>query len=135
MNILTTLRHLLSALKSTRHENLPSKALASEAGTPNLFDKVEAMPLKESRPTYVYDVFIRDELKYQFMESIWYDTASPAQGCISRLREIKTELPYVVIHGFGKEYRIETLEELKLWVRDVFSPTGSGYECDFSEYL
>jgi hypothetical protein len=135
MKIFTSLRHLLSTLKSTRHEKLHSKALASETGTPHLLNRVKALPVKESCPTYVYDVFIRGELKYQFMESIWYDTASPAQGCISRLREIKKELPYVVIHGFGKEYKIETLEEFKLWVRDIFSPTGCGYVCDFSEYL
>lgn len=58
--------------------------------------EIEAIPPKETRPAYVYNVFIRGELKYQFMESIWYDTASPAQGCISRLREIKRELPGVV---------------------------------------
>lgn len=135
MNIFKSIRNLLSTLKSTRYEKLPSKALASEARTPNLVNKVEAKSVKDSRPTYVYDVFIRGELKYQFMESIWYDTASPAQGCIARLREIKKEIPYVVIYGFGKEYKIETLEEFKLWVRDIFSPTGCGYMCDFSEYL
>lgn len=135
MNIFTSLRNLFGAHKSTRHEKLHSNALASEAGTPRLLNGVKSLPVKESRPTYVYDVFIRGELKYQFMESIWYDTASPAQGCISRLREIKKELPYVVIHGFGNEYKIETLEELKHWVRDIFSPTECGYVCDFSEYL
>jgi hypothetical protein len=99
------------------------------------FSSTESIPHNEARPTYVYDVFIRGELKYQFMESIWYDTASPAQWCIARLREIKEELPGVVICGFGTEYKIDTLEELKRWTKDVFSPTGCSYVCDFSKYL
>lgn len=88
-----------------------------------------------STPQYVHSVFVRGELRYQFLESIWYDTASPAQACIEKLREIRGELPGVEIVSFGKRYRIQTLEDLRLWARAVFSPTGCSYECDFSEYL
>lgn len=86
-------------------------------------------------PSYVHDVFIRGQLKYQFMESIWYDTASPAQGCIERLREIENEIPDVLIKSFGKEYKITDVESFRDWVKNVFSPTGISYQCDFSEYL
>jgi len=86
-------------------------------------------------PQYIHDVYVRGLLKYQFMESIWYDTASPAQGCIARLREIRDELPDVRITSLGKIYKIETLEDLKRWTKDIFSPTNCGYECDFSAYL
>lgn len=125
MVLFSEFRRWLSARKATT----PSGSWAINDGV------VGHAPVKDTHPTYVYDVFIRGQLKYQFMESIWYDTASPAQGCIARLLEIKKELPGVVIRGFGKEYKIDTSEELKRWAKDVFSPTGCDYVCDFSQYL
>lgn len=134
MAIFAEFRRWLNIRKATLHDGLP--IMRGETGGRVLsLSSTESIRHNETQPTYVYDVFIRGELKYQFMESIWYDTASPAQGCIARLREIKDELPGVVICGFGKEYKIDTLEELKCWTKDVFSPTGCSYVCDFSEYL
>lgn len=134
MSIFAEIRRWLNIRKATLHDGpivigleVENRGLSSSSS--------ESTTHNETRPTYVYDVFIHGELKYQFMESIWYDTASPAQGCIARLREIKNELPGVVICGFGNEYKIDTLEELKHWTKEVFSPTGCSYVCDFSEYL
>ena len=134
MAIFAVFRRWLNIRKATLHEGSPV-IVGEVQGSVLSLSNTESMTHNETPPTYVYDVFIHGELKYQFMESIWYDTASPAQGCIARLREIKDELPGVVICGFGKEYKIDTLEELKRWTKDVFSPTGCSYVCDFSEYL
>jgi hypothetical protein len=86
-------------------------------------------------PPYVHDVYVRGVLQYQFMDSIWYDTASPAQGCIARLQEIRDELPNVEIISFGTTYKIDTLDDFKRWTKDIFSPTNCNYECDFSKWL
>lgn len=80
-------------------------------------------------------IYINGQLKYEFEESIWYDTASPAQSCIKQLQEIGSFLPDVKIISFGKEYSILSREEYMAWARDIFSPTGISYECDFSQYL
>lgn len=134
MTIFTKLRRWLISPKATPDHKQPSnRGEAEDSAFP--LSATGSIPLNETRPTYVYDVFFGGELKYQFMESIWYDTASPAQGCIAALREIKAELPGAVIRGFGKEYKINTLDDLKLWTKHVFSPTGCSYGCDFSEYL
>lgn len=134
MAIFARFRRWLNARKATSLDGAPAKEGEAEGRVLSL-PSAQSIPRYETRPTYVYDVFIRGELKYQFMESIWYDTASPAQACIACLREIKDELPGVVICGFGKKHKIDTLEELKRWTKDVFSPTGCSYVCDFSEYL
>jgi hypothetical protein len=86
-------------------------------------------------PDAIHNVFIDGELKYQFEDSISYDTNNPAQWCIAQLREIKDRLPNVIIRSRGVEYRIQTLQELKHWTTHVFSPTPCSYFCDFSEYL
>jgi hypothetical protein len=86
-------------------------------------------------PQPVHDVFVRGELRYQFLESIWYDTASPAQGCIARLRELRDELPDIEIVSFGRKYEIKSLAEFKDWTSKIFSPTNCDYLCDFSDYL
>ena len=80
-------------------------------------------------------VYVNGELKYEFLESINYDTASPAQACIQQLKEIAIYIPAVFIVSFGKEYVIDSRESYLIWVKNVFSPTGERYECDFSKYL
>ncbi|WP_018610004.1 hypothetical protein [Uliginosibacterium gangwonense] len=86
-------------------------------------------------PQPVHDIFVGGELRCQFLESIWYDTASPAQACIACLRALRDELPRIEIVSFGTRYKIETLADFKEWASKIFSPTHSSYQCDFSEYL
>lgn len=83
----------------------------------------------------VHLIYINGRLEYELLESIWYDTASPAQACIARLREIKEHIPNLKIVSFGQEFSISTQDDFVAWVKDIFSPTGMSYECDFSKYL
>lgn len=83
----------------------------------------------------VHLIYINGHLEYKLLESIWYDTASPAQACIARLREIKEHIPNLKIVSFGQEFSISTQDDFVAWVKDVFSTTGMSYECDFSKYL
>lgn len=82
-------------------------------------------------------IYIDDRLAYEILDSVWYDTASPAQACIKKLREIQGHVPNVRIISYGREYAISTQAAYMEWVRNVFSPTPEGveYECDFSHYL
>ena len=84
---------------------------------------------------YKHFVFVDGQLKYRLLDSIWYDTASPAQACIEMLRDVRTQIPNVRIVSAGKEHPIDTDERFLHWVKHVFSPTDSSYECDFSVYL
>ena len=80
-------------------------------------------------------IYINGRLEYELLDSIWYDTASPAQACIKQLRAMKERIPNMKIVSFGQEFSISTQDEFVAWVKDVFSPTGTSYECDFSKYL
>lgn len=84
---------------------------------------------------YTHFIFVGEQSTYRLLDSIWYDTASPAQTCIEMLREVRTQVPNVRIVSAGVEHPIDTDERFLLWVKHVFSPTGSSYECDFSAYL
>lgn len=82
-----------------------------------------------------HTIFIEGQLTYELLDSICYDTASPAQSCINILRNTQKHIPEVRIVSSGKEYLIDNDEIFRCWVKDVFSPTGTSYQCDFSLYL
>ena len=82
-----------------------------------------------------HTVFIEGQLTYELLDSIWYDTASPAQRCISILRDTQKHIPEVRIVSSGKEYLIDSDETFRRWIKEVFSPTETSYQCDFSLYL
>ena len=82
-----------------------------------------------------HTIFIKGQLTYELLDSIWYDTASPAQSCIDILRNTQKHIPDVRIVSSGTEYLIDSDESFRRWVKDVFSPTGTSYQCDFSLYL
>lgn len=89
----------------------------------------------EQKEKVKHKIYIKGNLKYEFLTSINYDTATPAQACINNLKKIASYVPNVRIESFGKEYIVENDAQFKDWVKNVFSPTNSSYECDFSKYL
>ena len=84
--------------------------------------------MTEKKP---HKIYYNDELKYELQESYWYDTATPAQYCIGILKNINRMVPNIIIESYGKNYSIKTTEELKNWVKEVFSEQG----VDFSKYI
>ena len=71
-----------------------------------------------------YRVFDGEHLVASFDDAWSYDTATPAQWCIKRLRELAAGLvdpatTYVIEHASTRQ-TVSTPSELRRWVSDVF---------------
>jgi hypothetical protein len=63
-----------------------------------------------------------DEFK-SFLNSNWYDTATPYQFCIKELLEIKSIIAngkMIKIDSNNKIYVISNLDEFQTWIKKVF---------------
>gem|GEM_PF-1620795 len=73
-------------------------------------------------------------------EAYWYDTASPYKYCANRLFEISERIhkgQRIRVVSRGKEYLLQTADELEHWVKTEFNkPGASGFEaCLYSRVL
>ncbi|MBP9068385.1 MAG: hypothetical protein KBG47_02685 [Bacteroidia bacterium] len=63
-----------------------------------------------------------------FLNSNWYDTATPFHFCVSELKIIKEELKRghkLKIESNGKTYKISSLADFENWIKNIF---GGGFE-------
>ncbi|MCZ4242541.1 hypothetical protein [Pedobacter punctiformis] len=70
-----------------------------------------------------HNVYINQELKQSFLNSNWYDTASPYQWCINALKNLKDEIDLskrVEIISNGVTYKIINNADFKNWIEQVF---------------
>ena len=70
-----------------------------------------------------HKVFIGGVLIKSFVNSNWYDTATPYQFCISELTILRQKIEIgenLRIESNGKTYEINNLEEYKKWMETVF---------------
>ncbi len=70
-----------------------------------------------------HKVFIGEVLIKSFVNSNWYDTATPYQYCISELTILRQKIEIgenLRIESNGKTYEINNLEEYKKWIETVF---------------
>ncbi|TWI03159.1 hypothetical protein IQ05_00088 [Flavobacterium tiangeerense] len=58
-----------------------------------------------------------------FLNSNWYDTATPYQFCISELKKIKNEIDSgkaFLIVSYDQKYKISTSKEFEKWIVNIF---------------
>jgi hypothetical protein len=80
-----------------------------------------------------HKIYIDNKLVKSFSSSVWYDTATPFQWCISELKELKKELQEgksLEIISQDKNYKIENIMEFKTWTEKVFNGGFEKYVFD-----